>query len=579
MTKNIEAEPAQKGEDKQPDSNIAGMNRRSFLKSAALGATALVGTGLITSCAPKSASSEDASAQSGSSISWDREVDLVVVGSGTGLAAAFTGLEEGLEVLVVEAQAMTGGCSGCSGGMAWAPCNSVMKERGIDDSREEALQYLKAGGEAFGEANEAIMEALVDNVNDAINQVAKSCEFEWRAYDKGVYPDYYMSFPGAKLDGRALVPDHHETGLLGKHFTHGIEVTGLEVMTSTPAKRIITRISEDGITPEVLGVEVERKGKAYTIKARKGVVMATGGFEWNEEMCEHYLNTPALYTWGPAINFGDGIKMAQAIGADLAMMNSAWGSPCYKAPCEEARKNDQASPKVMGAVIDQHKRGMVYINKHGKRFCDESASYPAVGRSFGATDSFDPPSGWQNLPAWAVFDNKSIGKFGTGEGGEAGVVPDYFVQADTLDEIADKLDGLLDKNAFLETIERFNKYAIDGLDPDFHRGESPFDYSYAVFDKDLEGAFRCLAPLDEPPYYAAELSSAVLGTCGGIRVNEKAQAIHVNGEVIPRLYACGNTAGIGSGSPMYTSGGGTIGPGLTFGYIAAKDIANLENWA
>ncbi len=559
-------------ESMEAGSGSAMFDRRSFVKGSLAG-----GAAVATGCATLIGAGAASAAEDGQ-IAWDREADVVVVGSGTGMAAAFTAHAEGLEVLVLEAQSYVGGCTGLSGGMAWAPCNKVMEARGLDDSREEALAYLKAGGDAFGEGNEAIQEALVDNVNDAIQVFADACGFEWAEYNKGMYPDYYMSFPGAKLDGRALVPDHHETALMGQHIRNGIENTGIEVLTSTPAKRLVTRQPDSALPPEVLGVLAESDCQELYIKARKGVVIASGGFEWNEEMCEHYLNTPALYTWGPDINHGDGIKMAQAIGADLRMMNSSWGSPCYKVPCEESRKEGLPSPWVMGAVIDQHKRGMIYVNAAGNRFVDESASYPAVGRAFGATNSFDPPSGWQNLPAWAIFDNKSIGKYGTGEGGQAGVVPEYFFQADTLEELADQIDGL-NKEQFLATVERYNANAAELKDPDFHRGESLFDTNYAIFDKDLEGAARVLAPLDEPPFYAAELSSCVLGTCGGIRVDETAQAIHVTGQPIPRLYACGNTAGVGSGSPMYTSGGGTIGPGLAFGYVAAKHIAELEDWA
>lgn len=197
------------------------------------------------------------------------------------------------------------------------------------------------------------------------------------------------------------------------------------------------------------------------------------------------------------------------------------------------------------------------------------------GRSFICYESGIEPRGWRNLPAFAICDQACVDAYALNGGaqGEPGV---SFACYDTLDELAQACG--IDAEGLKATVEAFNENAEQGLDPDFGRGQDYFGQNYQRVDMDKEGALRTLAPLATPPFWAAELAPTILGTMGGVKVDEHARALDTDGNVIARLYAHGNCAGHGCGGAFYAGGGGTLGPSLAFGELAAQDFLQLDAW-
>ena len=356
---------------------------------------------------------------------------------------------------------------------------------------------------------------------------------------------------------------------------------GNEILESTPLTALVVRMQSNGI-PEVLGVQATPEGEEpIYIKARKGVLVATGGFEWDEELKTHYLRGKTEFNVTPTSNTGDGLKMCMALGCDLRNMNECWGQSCYIAPNEEARTHGFAS---LGLMYDRAKPGAILVNREGKRFINEAVDYDTFQRACFSWGSYGE-NGYLNLPMYLVCDQLLVDRYGlnqidmvTGSTGP-GIADEHAIVADSLEELAEKI-GVPAEN-LVATVERFNEYARKGEDPDFHRGESHYD---RVFMSDMGQEFEwgsveaTLGALEVPPFYAMAGSTGTLGTCGGPRVNEFAQVIHVTGEVIGRLYCSGNASSIGGPGASYPGAGGTIGPATTFAGIAGLHAADLADW-
>ncbi len=354
-------------------------------------------------------------------------------------------------------------------------------------------------------------------------------------------------------------------GLLIEQLLEGVEAKGVEVLLETPAKNLITRMLADGLQ-EVLGVVAESNGGTINIKANKGVILAAGGYPWNYEMKKHFLRGPTRYTWATPGNTGDGILMAMAIGADLRNMNECWGMPCYKDPSEAVY-----AQKGTGVGADRGSPGSIFVNRYGERFCNEAGHYDTLWRSFFAWENWGECR-YRNLPAYMIMDHKCRTESGISGTEDDQPLPDWVKQADTLRELAQALG--IDPDGLETTVEEFNENARLLRDPQCHRGESAYELRGAP---EL-GVAAVLGPLEEPPFYGAEVAQGDIGTCGGPRVNVNAQVLNPFAQVIPRLYCSGNNSGVGAPGAGYGAPGCIIGPGMTFAYIAGQHVVTLEPW-
>ncbi|HRL12291.1 MAG TPA: FAD-dependent oxidoreductase [Aggregatilineales bacterium] len=527
------------------------MSRRSFLKTAGMAGAAAAGSGLLSGVpglASKVLLAQD--------VTYAREADVVVIGSGTGQLAAIRAAANGMSAIVLEKAQTGGGTTGISGGGIWIPNNYRMAEFGIPDSREEALEYLSRA--TFDQGDPELMEAYVDNCNPTV-EFLRSIGIEWQIMPQ--FQDYYPEFPGGKPEGRSMSPistieGARGGGALARMLQQAGEQVGVEYVFSTAAKRLI--VDEAG---RVVGVSAETEGQEFNVRALRGVVVATGGFDHNETMVKNYLRGPLYYPSAVRGCTGDGQLMGMALGANLRNMNEMWGWPVYL--------NEEAGFGTPALATELGKPGAIVVNRAGKRFFNEAGAYDPATRAFYTYNNGTHE--YENIPAYAIFDAGHRSRYTMAYNPPAGEVPSWVKRADTLEELAALLE--IDAAELAATVERFNEYAAQGQDPDFKRGVSAFDQLTGGDRSRTDIANPCLAPLTEGPYYAMTIYPGSLGTCGGLQINTRAQVVNVWGEVIPGLYAVGNASGSVMGAG-YPGGGATVGAGFTFGVLAADDMAS-----
>jgi len=533
-----------------------GITRRGFVAGVASGA-------LASAAACASDDTKEAPR-------WQREVDVVVVGAGTGLVGALAAAVGGAEVMVLEKGVAPGGSTAMSGGVVWVPNNHAMAAEGIEDSRAAVLTYLRQLSQ--GQADEELIEAFVDAAPRMARFVEDHSELAWRVSRiMGGVADYHPEWPGAVLRGRSIEPaidrDGHYGGDLINGLLDAVKSQGGELLLETPATRLITREGADG-SREVIGVEAVQGGNVMRVKARRGVVLSAGGYEWDFEMKRHFLRGPAIYPLGANRNTGDGIRMAMAVGADLRNMNEVWGIAAYRGEADEMRPSG-GGPSLMGEVEKRYP-GSIVVNRYGERFHNEASDYDSSWRSFYAWENWGLLR-YRNIPAYTIFDS-TVRENLTIAGRKSSLsLPEWVREGDSIASLARRLE--VDPSGLEATVVRFNSSARDGNDPDFHRGESAYDRQGG------DDVKVTLGPIEKPPFYGAELAPADLGTCGGPRVNPNAQVLDPFGNIIPRLYASGNNAGVGSPGSSYGGGGGTIGPALTFAFLAGSHVSQLVEWS
>jgi succinate dehydrogenase/fumarate reductase flavoprotein subunit len=326
----------------------------------------------------------------------------------------------------------------------------------------------------------------------------------------------------------------------------GLLERGVEMLLETPARDVVTNDGGD-----VIGLVAERGGAPFRIGARKGVVLACGGFEWNPELVKGHIGY-RVHPLSPPNNVGDGLVMAMEAGAQLANMTSYWGTPVMFDP--EITRD--------GALVPQFEWGRgapssIVVNRKGKRFANEALPYNDFPKAFGV---FDPGAiEFPNAgPGFLVFDrtvrdSQRILSMFPGQPD-----PDWVVKADTIKDLATKIG--IDPDALDETVTRYNANAEKREDPDFRRHEVGLMSPGAV------------APITEPPFYAVEIHPGALGTNGGPQIDRNGQVRRLGGGVVGGLYAAGNTAANVFGW-AYPSGGGTIANGMVFGDLAGKHVA------
>ena len=529
--------------------------RRDFFLKSLIG---LIGTGFLLSSKKQF--------KDNNNFKWHGETDVVVIGAGTGLVGAIVALKKGLRVVVLEKASSPGGTTAISGGVAWVPNNHVMKREGFTDSKANSLKYLNQLSQ--GQADQELIEAFAKEGPRMVKFLEDNTSLKWRVSKiMGEASEYHPDWEGSVLKGRSIEPD--TAGPVGAHFG-GVLISNLlktfknlggKILLDTPAIKFISRENEDGST-EVLGVSYLSNGKVFNLKAKKGVHLASGGFDHNAQMKKNFLSVPS-YGVGVKSNTGDGIKMAMKLGADLRNMNEVWGSVVYKEEAEVLGSLNAVTEK-------KYYPSCVLVNRYGNRFSNEKADYDSSWRSFHAKENWGALK-YKNIPAFQIFDHK-VRLNGTIAGKTFDqVLPNWFSKSNTIEGLAKKLG--INKNNLKSTISNFNKNALLGIDPDFHRGETHYD-RMGLADTSL-----ALQPLDVPPFYGAEIAPAHLGTCGGPRVNNLSEVLNVNEIPIKRLCASGNSSGVGSPGPSYGGGGGTIGPALTFAYIAGNTLSSFEDWA
>jgi succinate dehydrogenase/fumarate reductase flavoprotein subunit len=543
------------------------------------------------------------------SVPDDVPYDVIVLGSGAaGLTAAFTAANEGARVGLFEKNVRVGGTSAWSGGHVWIPNNPHMSELGAKDSTEDGVRYLMSLSR--GLLDERLVCALVEAGPRMVRYLEDSRVIEF--FGVPGLPDYHPENPGGKPGGgrtmgaplfpfaelgewrervevcpyypldlrmdetplgsavpkpptdeeraRRSVRDERGMGggLVG-WLLAGCLHAGVEIHTETPAVELV--LSDDG---RVSGVLVGSADALSTVVAQRGVILANGGFEWNEEYRTTFLRGAVSMPTSIPTNTGDGLRMAIRAGAALQNMREAWWIPVVKFPLGINSMNREM---ING---DRTRPRSIMVNRSGRRFTNEAANYNAIGGAFHQEDV--NAFGYTNQPAWLLFDHAHLTRYGSAMRPYTGRTPPWLVEAPTLVELAERLE--LPPDELGRTVERWNENMAAGVDPDYHRGESAHDRWWG--DPYKKGSIEgTLGPITDPPFYAMELSIGTIGTKGGPKVDANARVIDLDGEIIDGLYAAGNVS-----SPMgaaYGGPGGTLGPGMTFGWLAGRDAAGASD--
>jgi 3-oxosteroid 1-dehydrogenase len=551
-------------------------------------------------------------------VNWDKSVDLLIVGSGGGgMVAALAAIDAGIEPLVVEKQALVGGSTGMSGGMVWLPNNPLMQSEGIADSYEDGLAYFDDVVGDIGEASsparrEMFLSAGVEMLNFLL------CKGIRMVRCPG-WSDYYPNNKGGNAAGRSVEGVPFDAAALGdwsdrvqpsmaKNYGFVLRTNELRsvqyfnrsprafavatrVFLRTRAARIRRReiltngasyigqllkalidagkgdprvwintamddlIVEDG---KVVGARLTRDGSTLNVEARRGVLLAAGGFGHNADMRRQYsADQPNEGKWSIA-NAGDTgevLRTAMRLGAKTDLLDEAWWLPMAFI----------ADPSAASLGSGRQRPGAIYVDGTGRRFCNESNSYVEVGKAMYANKA---------VPCWQVFDQGYVGRYVVGANPfakrrvpEALIEKGVIKRADTLEGLARELGVPADE--LTQTVRRFNEFARQGLDPDFGRGQSAYNDCLGDPGHRPNAA---LGPIDRGPYFATRIFPGDVGTCGGVITNEYAQVIDEQDRVIDGLYATGNITATVMGR-TYLGAGGSIANTMVFGYVAARHAA------
>jgi succinate dehydrogenase/fumarate reductase flavoprotein subunit len=537
------------------------------------------------------------------------EVDVIILGTGAaGMVAALAAHEAGASVALIERWDRIGGTSAISGGVIWVADNPGMRAAGMADSRADALAYFRSLD--HGDLVDETLEAFVDRGPEALAFLEGAGALSVSVLPG--YPDYYLDRPGAKPEGsRALDHDLFALGELGDWAAkiYAIEEPKPLMLRETPlggasampppevlgqrlaarqrgfgqamVARLLKACLDRGIEPilgvetkrlvrdgeRITGIEGTRDGAPFALAARRGVIISTGGFEWDEDLRQTFLRGPVTAPASPPTGTGGGLKLAMAAGAKLGNMTSAWWAPTLVQPDAPWASGEQRGQIIL---IERTVPHSIMVNRSGKRFCNEAANYSALG---GVFHQFDPANyDYPNLPAYLIFDAQYAERYPLGTRQPGQPIPDWVMRAERLEGLAQQIG--LDPEALAQTVARFNANADAGEDPDFGRGTSAYDHFYG--DRSREGTAVTLGAIRQAPFYAVEIASGLLGTNGGPRTDGQARILGHDGAPIPGLLGAGNAIACPTGG-IYAGAGGTLGPALTFGYIAGRTaaLANL----
>ena len=527
------------------------------------------------------------------------EADIIVVGTGAAsFSAAITAVNEGNTVIMLEKSGIIGGTTRRSGGGFWAPMNYHQKAKGIQDNKEDAMRYMCRQSyshlynedlERYGlpEHEYNLIEKFCDNVNPAVELLENLGVFEtvedinWLGKNQ---VDYQSNLPENKgIRGRILFPkaDHGGAGygvVLIERFKKYAKEHGIPVNTHHEVTKILR--NNDGIV-DSLEVKAGNETKTYT--AKKGVIFGSGGYTHNPEMMNNFQRGPVYGGCASPECTGDFIPMASQVGAKIGNMQAAFRAQCL---LENKIDNPNAANNCFFIPGDS----VFQVNKNGKRVMNEKRNYNDRGMAHFAWDQ--NKAEWTNQLLFLVADKRAVESWdGFPPFATTGLDLKYLINGDTLEELAgnikERVENLapytgsfrLDENfleGLKETFNRFNEFAKTGKDLDFQRGDFEYDREWGSIKPTKPGVEwpinenYTMYPLsEEGPYYAAILGSSTLDTNGGPVVNGNAQVLDWNNNPISGLYGAGNCIAAPSAS-AYWGGGGTIGPAIAYGYIAAK---------
>jgi len=557
------------------------------------------------------------------------EVDVLVVGSGAaGLTAAITVAEAGLNVAIIEKADVFGGTTAYSAGVVWVPCSQQAREAGIQDSEDRVVQYIRhEAGPAFDEAK---ARTFAQQAPKALTYLESHTHAHFVLAP--AWPDYHPLAPGASEGGRSLAPLAFEGTRLGPWFSRlrwplpttllwgGLSIARGDVphfmaMTRSAASawhvaKLVARYGWDRLrhprgtrltngnalvaalatsalergvglhlrTPllrlqlaggDVTGAWVGTPAGEHLIRARKGVVLACGGFPHGAALQAqthaHVAAGQPHRSMAPTDNTGDGIAAAMALGGQLVrgQQPAAW-TPASTVVDSAGQRH------LYPHFLDRNKPGFIAVDRHGQRFVNESDSYHDF-----ITALLRACRGDEEAFAWIIADHPAVRRYGIGVAPPAPgrlapyVRSGYVVQAQSIAELASKTG--VPEGALSDTVDGFNGPAREGRDPVFGRGENVYHH----FGGDASrGPNCCVAPIETGPFYALKVTASDLGTFAGLSTDVHARVLNEAGQPIRGLYACGNDMASVFGGE-YSGAGITIGPALTFGHLAGLHLAAL----
>jgi 3-oxosteroid 1-dehydrogenase len=522
--------------------------------------------------------------------------DVLVLGSGSaGLAAALTAAAGGLSTVIVEKAHCIGGTTAMSGAITWVPANHHARSADLRDSRDEALAYLRAAAPpGWCDTEDALWRSFVSAAPRMLAFLESKSPLRFRLCDGA---DPLSHLPGAKPHGRTLAPRPLRRSLVGRyakclrrpmlpHLFTPEEARRLDISrrprlsAARLAPRLLLRwltgtrtagtalvigllkgcldhgcrieletagiqLITDETTGAVRGAVVERAGQRRSIRTRRGVVLASGGFEWDAERRAMHFPGPIDFITSPRTNTGDAHSMAEAAGAALAHMDQANLSP--GAPIFY-----DGAPQGISLYF-QRAPNAILVDRNGRRFVNEHTFN--LGEAIDARDASGAP---RYLPAWLISDRRFLARAPLLRR-SARLRPDWIVRAASLEELADRIG--LPRQALATTISRFNGFCAAGRDDDFHREE----------ETSRSTAGDCLRPIERPPFLAIPFNRSFVSTKGGPRTNAGGEVLRPNGSLIQGLFC----AGVAMANPIGTravGSGTTIGPNLTWGFICGESL-------
>ena len=545
---------------------------------------------------------------------WDREVDLLVVGTGAaGLTAAITAADSGLSVLVIESTDKWGGTTMLSGGGLWMPANPLMRRNKVADSPRDALTYMNdVIGDVGPASSPARRAAFVEAVPGVFNLLER-LGVRWCAAKD--YPDYYPDRPGGRV-GRGIEVQPFNAKRLGvwaksSRYAESVpaplktdDVWLLARAWSTPSgfvrgaqfvfrtlggivsgKRLFGLGAAFGMTlmeivrrqgtpvlldspltdlviegGRVVGGVVTSHGRVQRVHARRGVLLAAGGFAQNTEWRQRHHNMPGNSS-AAAGDLGTAIEIGRKAGGDLALMDDAWWGSAVPMPDGSAQFMLSERSMPFGLIVDQS----------GSRFTNESASYIDFGHDMIERNKISPA-----IPSWLIVERRHRQRYLFNPllaGGKKLRAAGIVVTAPSLEELATAIS--IDPAALRATVDRFNGFARSGVDLDFGRGRTVYDNYYG--DPTVSPNPN-LGALERGPFTAVKVVPGDLGTKGGLLTDEYARVLTETGDPIEGLYAAGNTTASVMGR-TYPGPGSTIAPAVIFGYLAALHAADAPGVA
>jgi succinate dehydrogenase/fumarate reductase flavoprotein subunit len=557
-------------------------------------------------------------------MSEDIEVDVLVAGAGAaGMTAALVCALQGLDVVLCEKSSQVGGTTATSAGTIWVPGTKQAREAGFADDIPEARRYLDS---IIGPATDERREAYLATGSELVDYLAQNSEVKFSLYAK--HPDYLSNRPGTTLAGRALAPLPFDGRLLGADFAklrapigefmalggmmigrddieplvrpfdsvanfrrmlsllwrhatdrlryrrgtrllmgnalaarlfYSLRQRKVPVWLNASVRELIT--ADGRVTGAVLAVN----GETRRVIARRGVVLATGGFGGSVQKLNEYVRPPLKHAVAFAGARGEGMTVARAAGA---VVEDDHAQPAFWTPVSETGWLAGGRGAYPHLALDRAKPGLIAVNSAGRRFVDEAVSYHEFVVGMHRSHETVP-----TIPAWLVCDRAFIERYGLGRvpPGERSwrklIASRYLVEADTLDALAAKIK--VDAAGLRDSVARNDRSAETGVDEDFGKGSTDFDRHNGDPGHKPN---RCIGPIGSAPYYAMAVYPSTLGSSVGLKADADGRVLSASGAPIPGLYACGNDmASIMRGH--YPGPGITLGPGMVFAYRAAMAIA------